>query len=547
MVNISKKQMPVIALFAILMAVFLIIGVIPQSVVSSSQLLYGTSQNPIWQLLLVSQSYGENIAVLNSGTAVDSQNVLTQRLNISLNYNAPIMKAQFDNANAQLAYCYDLSSLSNKPLGVSFYKYISPDNPSITQTAKVKIYSGASLLFDETMSITGKTTEITENGIVVEPQWKIEPTLVYSDKYLAWDSQNSYLLDKDDMTAIKNSYFPDMTFTVGGRVFTIPSNGQWQLCPLDGNVGLSSRLKETVISRGTEPPAQTLGGVFDYSKRTFDATSGILTMPASGLLVSVFTISIPKQIGDQILWAPILAKPKIQNILCDGGTCNDISFKKITFDVCNDASYEGAINIVASAPGTQIVPSSQTLSVSANSCSKAEIYVQKSVNDYSSKLTITAYSRENSDTKTIDIKTSKSEGGGYVDPCVAYPELCEEGAVVVPKICENQIPFIQKTTTQTVGGIFGFFGTQETTCAWDYGNIALILFFMGLIGFLYGDAKGKEDFKKYSVSLAVLGIVVFAGVNFFESTFLSYFGGNGVLLLVFVGLIVYLVIKGIIR
>ena len=126
---------------------------------------------------------------------------------------------------------------------------------------------------------------------------------------------------------------------------------------------------------------------------------------------------------------------------------------------------------------------------------------------------------------------------------------CPEGQNydAATKTCVDPIskclPIIQKQSTSTVGGfnLLGAMigGTTISSCSTDYSTIALIVLAAGIAMFFYGDNKNKPDFKVIGLNMVIFGAVVWMGMQFYESTFLSYFGGNGIILLAILGLVIY--------
>ena len=109
------------------------------------------------------------------------------------------------------------------------------------------------------------------------------------------------------------------------------------------------------------------------------------------------------------------------------------------------------------------------------------------------------------------------------------------------------MPFVQKSVTSFPNPIFGLFGFGGSlSCVWDMTNIGIIIVAFGLIVFFYGESRDKPDTKKLGTAALILGVALIAGNIFFESTILSVFGGNGILLVILGIVALYVAVKGII-
>jgi len=124
-------------------------------------------------------------------------------------------------------------------------------------------------------------------------------------------------------------------------------------------------------------------------------------------------------------------------------------------------------------------------------------------------------------------------------------ECSAKNDTMTPAVC---MPFIQKSVTSFPTPILGWFGlgSSVTNCVWDYVGIGALILAFGLITFFYGENKDKPDTKKLGTAAMILGVCLIVGMTFFESTVLSYFGGNGILLIIVLIVALYVAIKGII-
>ena len=548
---------------ALILALLLVVGAYGSglfSTLSISQTTMGKDAdgNPIWIMLMQSTSYNEDIKVFNAGTSIGDNAVLNERVAVSLDYNPPIGKAQFSVSNTQPLKCYDLSSFSWKNLGINYYPYTSADNPKIEQNARVKVTIGDTTPFDENVSLTGTATTFSESGIVLSPSFQAyqqNPTLIFKNTAVMTLADGSgYLLDLNDYNAIMKKEYPKASFS--GDLTSLPYllsfNAASEICPLGGATDKYATLAADIRSYGQNAPSQSMGGIFTYNPGSiaFDSSSGILTLPASYAVSNVFTLRIPQKVGDKIVWSPKFLIPTVESLVTDG----DIgSLAKATANICNGADTGGYIDVSASAVngGFTVSPATTALKIDANACADAFFTMTKTSDSFGGKLKVTASSGDNSDSRTIDVKTTARDvvAPEPVDPCIKYPETCKtkSNETAIVGACTNPIPLVQKAVTVPIEGaglfniIFG--GATTTKCTYDLPGMAILAFIIGVVAFLYGDYKNKPDFKQYGVYLGAIGIAGFALLSFFESTFLSWFGGNGILILLLIVVAGYFFVK----
>jgi hypothetical protein len=532
------------ALIAVIFAALIVIAVTPNlSVLGISQTTMGTdaSGNPIWIILMQSGSYSEDVKVFNAGTEIGNNNVLTQRVALSLDYDPPVGQAQFSTSNRQPLQCYDLASFSWKSLGIDNYPYTSPDNPKILQTATVKVTIGNTEKFNEKISLTDGTVSFNENGIVLSPQYQAyqqNPTLIFKGtSVVTFTDGSSYLLDKSDWQSIIAKNYPKASFN--GDLTSLPQTIWFNIaantCPLGGASEKYNVVSSDIRNAGATAPSQSMGGIFTYSAGNlqFDKNSGVLTLPASNAVSNVFTLRIPRQVGDVVVWNPKFLQPEVTSLTIDGKV-DDLA--KATAQICNRGTNIGYIDVYASAQngGFSLNPSTVAVKFNGQECHDVNFYLTKTADSFSGTLKVRASSGDFNSEKTLAVETTARDVAPPppVDKCVQYPELCKQGTnETLPQ--STCYPIVQKQTIEFVSPFLGFFGMGDkiSNCNWDFVNIGLILIGVGVVAFLYGDAKNKPLYQEYAKYIVLFGVALFFAFTFFESTFLKYLGGNGIVII----------------
>jgi hypothetical protein len=115
-------------------------------------------------------------------------------------------------------------------------------------------------------------------------------------------------------------------------------------------------------------------------------------------------------------------------------------------------------------------------------------------------------------------------------------------------------PFVEKVTQQTEGGfvLFGipFGGTQVAKCVPDLGNIGIALIAIaGLIYIAVFSAKGKQmdQVRLIAIAIGSVGALTFIISAVTQNAFALALGGAGLVAILGVIVVVYLVLKGIVR
>lgn len=538
---------------ALILALLLVAGALGSglfSTLSISQTTMGKDAdgNPIWIMLMQSTSYNEDIKIFNAGTEIGDGSVLKERVAVSLKYSPPVGKVLFSTSNAVPLKCEALFQ-GSKNLGITFYPYTSADNPRIEQNALVKVTIGSVEVYNENVSLTGTTTTFSENGIVLSPSFQAyqqNPTLIFKNTAVVTLADGSaYLLDANDLKAILTKNYPTASFS--GNWADVPAmigfNWGSGVCPPGGETEKYNTIAANIRSYGQTAPAQSMGGIFKYNagNLNFDASNGILTLAqtdTSFAVSNVFTLRIPRQVGDITVWTPHFLQPSVKNLVIDGKIG---ALAKATTTICNGADIDGYIDVSANAldGGFKLNPATTAVKVGATACVDTYFTLSKAADSFKGRLKVTASSGDNVASKTIDVETTARDVATPepVDPCIKYPETCKQqrNQTLIVSACTNPIPFIQKAVPTTIGGVsflgLNWGGTTTTQCAYDLPSMSILLFIIGAAMFIYGDNKQKPDWKQYGVYLAAIGIAGFALLSFFESTFLSWFGGNGILIL----------------
>lgn len=528
-----------------------------QSVLGYSQIDYQNINNPTWNFLISSSNYADEIKIFNAGDSIPNNQdaEFKERLSISLDYDQPKLNVQFNQQTPTTIGCNDL--LTPTSLGFKKYTYTSPNNPLYSKTATVKITLGSSEIFNKQIDLGNpQMQEYKQNGIFLEPQFEAydqNPTLIYRGVALIYDeiNQKSYLISEDEYKSILQSIGTPTNIIVGvnilgvtvgyGQTYTLT---EYPICPFGG--ASEARTKILNALQNSQPPAQSIGSNLDYSSRAFSTYTGVLTMKGTGVK-EVFTLQIPSKIGDRVVWSQKLVKPRI---VIKTSSLDISTASNLNVDICNDASIDGSISVITQNTGAIVVlPETTQVQVSANSCTPISFTLLKQAELFDGKITITATSRENIDVKTINYHTLAGDTVNPIDYCLEYPEKCVQPTKNDSSTC---LPFLQKETSKVQGGYtipylnWNFGGTESKSCDWDYFPIGIFLIILGIIP-LSNAKKGEKNKLALGIMLMFIGAILLVLSFISENALLLYLGGGGIFLLAVGAIIIFVVLKGLIK
>jgi len=537
--------------------------------------------NDKWQILSATSNYGDQLDVIPAGT-IAGDKVLTSDLRITMNYEKPTIFTTYQKNSGKVIRCWSINILDIpnqlKTTTLSVYDYTN-NAVEVEHFSQIDITSGGSSIFSKRVDISSEYQPLV-NGISIEPQFtayqKFVPAISYASTYAIYDSSTNkvYVLKDADMNALAQA-----ASGTAGKLFGQTVNNV-NYCPGGGVTQFYSTIR-TFLENNYDASGSIPGsvGLLDYQNRQFDPNTGKLSIPATAYVKTIFTIEIPNQVGSKVIWTPLITKPRI--VLPSASVNIDLQ-TPIKIQVCNDASITGDINLRTEVTGAIVHNGAATVNVLANGCTDFTFYVSQTTqgNIQTLPMKIIASSRENIDTKTINLITKESV---IPDICILHPEQCDacilnpascDICVKYPDACDdicpagqhlealkcvddgngggnNQtacMPLIQKSVTSFPTPILGWFGlgSSVTNCVWDYVGIGALIVAFGVLTFFYGENKDKPDTKKLGTAAMILGVCLIVGMTFFESTVLSYFGGNGILLIIVLIVALYVAIKGII-